>query len=242
MKFIADTHCHTIASSHAYSTIIENVNEAKKKGLKYIAVTDHYGDIPGAPESWYFQNLIVVPKEINGVRVLRGIECNVLGASGRIDIPEFSPGRKLNWVISSIHDPAWVGPHSIDDCSNAWINVAKNPIVNVIGHSGLVDFQYRYEDVIPIFKENNKLVEINSSSFKVRKGCYENCKKIAQICKKCSSYVIVNSDAHISFSVGYFNDALSMLKEIDFPENLIINANEESFENYLRNYTNYFDN
>ena len=51
MKFVADTHCHTVASSHAYSTIIENVDEARKKGLKYIAITDHYGDIPGAPKS-----------------------------------------------------------------------------------------------------------------------------------------------------------------------------------------------
>jgi len=41
MKFIADTHCHTVASSHAYSTILENVAEAKKKDLKYIAITDH---------------------------------------------------------------------------------------------------------------------------------------------------------------------------------------------------------
>ena len=240
MKLIADTHCHTVASSHAYSTILENINEAKRKGLKYIAITDHFGEIPGAPESWYFQNLVVVPKEIDGVRVLRGIESNVTGSNGEIDIPDFNPGRELNWIIASIHDPAWSGPNSIDDCTNAWLNVAKNPMVNVIGHSGLVNFQYNYEEVIPVFKENNKLVEINASSFLVRKGCYENCKKIAQICKKCGTYVIVDSDSHIACHVGRFDAALEMLKEIDFPENLIINSSVELFERYLKNHTNFF--
>ena len=41
MKIIADTHTHTLMSTHAYSTIIENIAEAKKKGLKFIAITDH---------------------------------------------------------------------------------------------------------------------------------------------------------------------------------------------------------
>ena len=241
MKLIADTHCHTVASSHAYSTILENVNEAKIKGLKYLAITDHFGKIPGAPESWYFQNLVVVPNEIDGVRVLKGIEANVIGSSGKIDIPEFNPGRELNWVIASIHDPAWSGSHSVDDCTNAWLGVAKNPVVNVIGHSGLVDFKYDYETVIPVFKENNKLVEINASSFVVRKGCYENCKKIAQICKKCNAYVIVDSDSHIACHVGRFDSALKMLEDIDFPEELIINSSVELFERYLKNNTNFFD-
>lgn len=241
MKFIADTHCHTVASSHAYSTILENVQEAKKKGFKYIAMTDHTGDVPESPKVWYFHNLLVIPKEIDGVGILRGIESNVLGPSGRIDIPEFRKGNELDWVISSIHDVAWTGAHGIDECTNAWINVAKNPVVNVIGHSGLVNFKYNYEEVIPIFRDSNKLVEINASSFKVRRGCYENCKKIAEICKKSNTPVIVNSDSHIACHVGRFDDALSLLKEVNFPESLIINSNLESFENYLKNHTHFFD-
>ena len=103
MKLIADTHCHTVASTHAYSTILENVAAAKKKGLKYIAVTDHTGVMPGAPGCWYFQNLSVVPREIDGVKILKGIESNVLGPSGRIDIPEF------NEKIITSHDIRFAG-------------------------------------------------------------------------------------------------------------------------------------
>ena len=31
MRFKVDTHCHTIASGHAYSTIVENAQEAAKR-------------------------------------------------------------------------------------------------------------------------------------------------------------------------------------------------------------------
>ena len=35
MKIIADTHVHTIASEHAFSTVLENHAAAKKKGLRF---------------------------------------------------------------------------------------------------------------------------------------------------------------------------------------------------------------
>ena len=40
MKPIIDLHCHTIASGHAYSTLKENIDEAKEKGLKYLGVSE----------------------------------------------------------------------------------------------------------------------------------------------------------------------------------------------------------
>lgn len=41
MNIIADTHCHTLASTHAYSTLSEMVHAAAVKGLYAIAITDH---------------------------------------------------------------------------------------------------------------------------------------------------------------------------------------------------------
>ncbi len=32
MKIVVDSHTHTLASGHAYSTIIENAKAAKQKG------------------------------------------------------------------------------------------------------------------------------------------------------------------------------------------------------------------
>ena len=41
MKIIAETHSHTVACSHAYSTITENARAAAQKGLHFLCVTEH---------------------------------------------------------------------------------------------------------------------------------------------------------------------------------------------------------
>ena len=60
MRIIADTHCHTIASTHAYSTWMENIHAAKEAGLSYLAITDHGPTMPGSPGRWYFKNLKII--------------------------------------------------------------------------------------------------------------------------------------------------------------------------------------
>ena len=234
IKIIADTHCHTIASGHAYSSLQEMVTAAKEKGLYAIAITDHCVNMPGSPQQWYFENLRILPKEIYGVRVLRGVEANVCDYDGNLDLTE-NISDSVEWVIASMHCPILSESEStVDLCTKAWLGVAKNPKVNVIGHSGQEMFRFDYETVIPEFAKYGKLVEINNSSFKVRANSTNNCKIIAKLCKKCNASVIVNSDSHFSSLVGNFNNALSLLKEVDFPERLIINANVDRFKRYLK--------
>ena len=74
MKFVADMHMHTIASTHAYSTMEEMLSAAARKGFFAAAITDHGVAMPGAPGTWYFQNMKVLPRVYKGVLVLRGQE------------------------------------------------------------------------------------------------------------------------------------------------------------------------
>lgn len=46
MHLQGDMHTHTIASTHAYSTITENCQWAAKYGMKGIAMTDHAMKMP----------------------------------------------------------------------------------------------------------------------------------------------------------------------------------------------------
>ena len=48
-EICTDTHCHTIASGHAYSTLSELVQAASKKGLELIAITEHGPSCQGVP-------------------------------------------------------------------------------------------------------------------------------------------------------------------------------------------------
>ena len=241
MKLIADTHTHTTASTHAYSTLQEMVHAAAEKGLFAIGITDHGYSMPGGPGAWYFGNLHSVPKRLENVWVLRGAEANVVDYEGHLDIPE-EDLRRLDWVVASIHSccmPEGVVP-TRELCTRLWLEVAKNPYVNVIGHSGSPDYAYDYERVIPEFGRNGKLVEINSHSFEVRASYIPNCLEIARLCMKYRVPVIVNSDAHFETQVGNFADALALLEEIDFPEELILNASAQRLNDYLSRYSPIF--
>ena len=101
MRIIADTHCHTIASTHAYSTWMENIHAAKEAGLSYLAITDHGPTMPGSPGRWYFKNLKIIPRQVEGVFLLTGVECNVVDFDGTIDYVE-DEHKNLDWVIASM--------------------------------------------------------------------------------------------------------------------------------------------
>ena len=48
MRLIADTHTHTLASNHAYSTVMENIVAAREQGLLYMAMTEHGPKMPNS--------------------------------------------------------------------------------------------------------------------------------------------------------------------------------------------------
>lgn len=237
MNIIADTHTHTIASTHAYSTLQEMVHAAALKKLYAIAITDHGNSMPGAPGRWYFGNMKVIPRYMEGVFVLRGQETNIIDTDGNIDL-EPDCTDKLDWIVASIHDTTFHCENlTVEAITKAWLNIAKNPYVHVIGHSGTEEYKYDFETVIPEFGRTGKLVELNESSFTGRKKSIPNCKKIMELCKKYSVPIILNSDSHISTTVGCFEHSLELLKELDFPEELVINASTDRFHAYLKEYS-----
>ena len=104
MKIIADTHTHTVASGHAYSTITENARAARERGLRFLCMTDHAPKLLGAPTEVFFGAMMnILPPEIEGVHILRGVEVNILDREGNLDLkPRILAG--LEWVIASMHN------------------------------------------------------------------------------------------------------------------------------------------
>ena len=109
MKILVDTHTHTIASDHAYSTILENAAAAARAGLEGLAVTDHTPPLSDAPDMMHFQNLRVVDRALEGVTILRGAELNICDARGSFGIPNDAL-RELDYCIASIHTILYKSP------------------------------------------------------------------------------------------------------------------------------------
>jgi putative hydrolase len=228
MENIIDLHCHTIASGHAYSTLQENIKAAKERNLKFMGVSDHAPGMPGGAHLFYFHNLKVIPKEIEGVRILRGMEVNIIDFQGKVDVAEDTLSI-LDYIIASLHPPC-IAFGTVEENTNAIINAMKNPYVKIIGHPDDSRFELNYEAVVNAAKEHNVLLEVNNSSLSpnsYRAGAWENVKTMLNLCKEKKVKIILGSDAHVSYSVGDFSNAIKILEEVDFPEELVFNTRLE---------------
>lgn len=231
MKIIADTHTHTISSGHAYSTIQENAREAFANGIQIINMSDHGPAMSGAPFRYHFGNLEIIPDTLYGVRVLKGVELNIINYNGEIDLDDYYL-EKMDMVLASYHDIC-IKPATIEEHTNAVIQILSNPYIDVFAHPGNPQFQIDIEKVVKAARDNNKLIEINNQSALVRKGSEKNCLKIANLCKKHGVRITTGSDAHISFGIGKFDFVTKLLEEADMPEELVITTSIEKMDQYL---------
>lgn len=231
MNIQVDVHCHTNVVKHAYSTIIEAVQCAKEIGLSGVAITDHGPELFDGAPLLYFRNMDLISDEMYGVRIIKGVEANILGAGGRIDIPP-EVLKRLDWVIASIHTPEFEAS-DFDACTSAYMGAIDNPYVDMLGHTGRGLFYYDRETVIKYLAERGKIMEINEHSFD-KAGAEERCVEIAKLCKKYGAQVCIGSDAHFAGAVGKVPRALQMLKEIDYPEEWILNLDAKRFFGYLQ--------
>lgn len=234
MRTLIDLHCHTVSSGHAYSTVKENIEEAKAKGLKYLGISDHGPMMPGGPHIYHFYNLRVFKNEIDGVRVLKGAEVNILNSNGEIDLPEDVLGG-LDYTIASLHPPCFPFA-SIEENTQALINAMKNPFVKIIGHPDDSRYPLNYEELVINAKKHKVALEVNNSSLKedsYREGAKDNVKMLLEECKRHNAFIILGSDAHIYYEVGEFNNIISILEEVNFPKELILNYNEEALKEFL---------
>lgn len=196
-----------------------------------LAVTDHGCGMPDSPPLSYFENLLSLPEEIDGVRILRGVEANVMDLRGTLDIPQ-TVLVWLDWVIASFHE-ACVKPGTVGEHTQAYLRIAENPYVYAIGHPGTRAFAFDYERVLPALSANGKAIEINAHTFICRRAFEESCRRIARLSALHGLPVLVNSDAHSEFDVRSCERALAMLGDLAFPQSLVINADIDRLNAFL---------
>lgn len=238
MKYIVDTHSHTIASGHAYSTIKEMAAAAAEKGLKALALTEHAPEMPGTCGLFYFQNLDVVPREAHGIQLLMGAEVNIMDADGSIDLPE-DTCKDLDIVVASIHKPCFGLDHTREETTRAYIEAMKKPYINIIGHPDDGRFPLDYEVLVKTAKETGTLLEVNNSSLRPqssRVGSKENILTMLDLCRQYDVPVTTGSDAHIDVDAGNFTNIQKLFDYINFPEELIVTTDFEVLKPYLNLY------
>ncbi len=234
MNFIGDFHTHTCASTHAYSTITENAKWASEHGIKYLAMTDHGIEMEDAPHEWHFINMRVLPDELFGVRIIKGIEANIKDDKGTLDIKDPGFYKYVQWVNASMHYPLMM-PSNKAEHTKAYLSVLQNPHVDVICHSESEQYDYDFDAVAKECANQGKLIEVNVSRLYRGKTHFQRYATILEACEKYGTNIVVNSDAHFYNAIGDFDAAKQLLAEVNFPEKLIFNIDEDKILSYLRN-------
>ena len=235
MKFLIDTHTHCIASGHAYSTVDENMRFAAEKGLQMVALTDHAPAMKDTTGHAYFANLHVLPKELHGVRLLRGIELNIIDFDGDVDMDERVLSR-LDLAIASLHVPC-LAPGSKKQNTRACLKAMENPYVDILGHPGDPRYEIDYEEVFRVAGETGTLLEINNASLipgGFRDGSRENIAYLLRRSMEEGREVVLGSDAHFYTAIGDFGYAEGLLRELDFPMELVLNTDPVRFLQRLK--------
>lgn len=148
-----DLHTHTVVSGHAYSTLNENIAAAREHGLTIYGVSDHTPKMPGSTHLFYFRNLHVVPEFVQGIRVLKGAELNVMDVEGHVDLDE-STLKMLDYAIASLHVPCFGTAHTEAENTQAMINAVQNPYVKILGHPDDSRYPIDQEAVVLACKAN----------------------------------------------------------------------------------------
>ena len=236
MQNLVDLHIHSVASIHAFSSTTENIEYGYNAGLKVMGVSEHQPDTIGVGAHMYtIQNFRKVPKQYKGMRILKGLELNIL-EDGSFYEEGFSID-KLDYAIASIHHYIYPLDASEEMNTNNYLKAIAHPKVKILGHIDDIHFKCDYERIIKACVENGVMIEANNNSFAPGSprpsGNRDYFKKILECCKKYRCPVIMDSDAHICYDVSNIQYCYEVLKEVDFPEELIVNFNLDLLKKYI---------
>ncbi|MBB6215834.1 putative hydrolase [Anaerosolibacter carboniphilus] len=243
MKIFADYHTHTIYS-HGKGTIQENVDEAIRKGLREVAISDHgpshvtYG-VRRKDVKKMREEIDTINKETNEIKVKLGMEGNIISTDGKIDIDK-DILKDLDMVLVGYHFGAL--PHRISDSFNIHVNnvLAKYlPSVDrkarVINTKAVIEAVYNNSiDLIthPGSKANIDTAELAKAAAKRNTALEINSShghltvEYIKVAMKEGVKFIISSDAHKPQDVGNVKAGIDRAVAAGLKVEQILNAEE----------------
>jgi len=242
MRTFCDTHAHTVASTHAFSTVHDYISIALEKGLQLFSITDHAPAMPDAPHYWHFGNMKIIPRVVQNVAILRGIETNILPAGNHeiqghkglqhLDIPgNLVPF--LDLAVASFHEPVFT-PSDTATHTRAAIRAFESGLCQIFGHPGNPNFPVNQDEIVRAAKDNNVAIEVNNSSFThSRKGSEYYCLKLLELVDKHDWKVVFASDAHVAWHLGCHEACIEKAASIGFPEHRVLSTSPHKLLGFL---------
>ncbi len=235
MILTADYHTHT-PFSHGKNTVAENALQAKERGLQQMGVSDHgfahitFG-VSRKKIADYKRACAQAEKEY-GVRVLVGIEANILGRSGKTDLRErdyddfdiYLCGNHIIVWYDTFRDFCGYGvgnlwnnkfrkaptKKQLENNTAAYINAIKNNPIDILTH---LNFKCPANalEVAKCAADYGTYIELNS------KKQHLTDEELADIVAKTKARFVIDSDAHSAARVGEIEQVKAQLARVEVP-------------------------
>ena len=238
-----DFHTHT-KYSHGKGTVLDNAISAAQKGVVGIGITDHGFSHPAfgmrRRKLADMRNDCDNAQKQTGVKVLLGIESNILGLSGKTDVKE-KDYEKLDLFLAGVH--RFVTYDKIKDyfrlfggnfinanlktkpsqslikyTTACYINTIKNNPIDILTHLNFLCFADSLE-VAKCLSDYGTYLEINTKKVHLSDEEWQN------IVDKTSVNFVVDSDAHSPDRIGDTAIYEELIQRVNIPESRIHNIN-----------------
>jgi Histidinol phosphatase and related hydrolases of the PHP family len=218
-----DFHSHTLFSRCGLHSVIEMLTYAKHAGLKGLAITDHGPMLKGSTPSTFFDRL---GQPLDGITMLKGMECNIKNDDGEIDFP--LPYLKFaDIVLLGLHPGNTPGLSREQNTPLMLRALDKNPFVDIITHPEDPAFPLDLPILADYARDHGMALEINNSKALYKRFPVQATIDLIEVCKKAGCRVVIDSDAHAFQEIGQDSSVKPLLERADFPKELIINDRVE---------------
>jgi putative hydrolase len=231
MRLVADYHTHTV-HSHGTGSVDDNVKAALRRGLKTIGISDHsaahamYG-VRRVDE--YLADIRRAKEKYAGrIEVRTGIELNITGLDGSVDLPQgvfdmvimgyhksaWCRDLRTMWVFST---PGFAGRAS--EITKAYIRAMRRRRIDIIAHPGYgvpIDIKTLARacaDYGVLFEINNKHADLGPDDL--------------ALAASAGARFVISSDAHSPEYVGRAPAAIALAKRAGLGAAQIVNVTEE---------------
>jgi DNA polymerase (family 10) len=213
-------HCHSTWSADGTATIEEMAVAARRRGYRFLVVTDHSHYLRDGRLHDQWREIEEVDARLRPFRVLRGIEANIK-ADGTLDVSD-DDLAELDWVVASLHTSFERSP------TERVLAVIDNPHVDCIGHltgrrlsrtSRAAGAPIDIERIVSAAAASGAALEINSQPDRLDLRDVH-----ARLAGEAGVLVPVNTDAHSIGALGYAELGVSQARRAWLTREQVLNT------------------
>ena len=248
MKVYGDYHTHT-TDSDGKNSIDENIAAAKKRGLRAVAITDHAHYRVRNKKKRRQLALLAKAQTIKsgrqrGIQTLYGVECNIVGTNGDIDVAN-DERRLYDIVVCGFHAAVrpkkfwefftflipnlfwmglrrlkidWTPKGRIRKNTKAVVNAIERNNIDILSHPNRY-FRVNILEVAKACVARGTAMELNNKRISFRPIDFE---RMAAMGVK----FVIDSDSHKAENVGRMDRVEAFLKLCDYDPSCILNLDQ----------------